>query len=277
MHKDFNLFTTANNKIAVTIYGYQKFAHNPCLIYVHGFKGFKDWGFVPFVGEYFASKGYSVITFNFSHNGIGEKKSEFTELEKFANNTFSLETKELSEIVDAYFFGFFGETSNSKLGIIGHSRGSAVTVFTVRKRKEISALALWAPIAKIDRYTDRQKTEWEEKGYLEFLNTRTNQMMRVNYKLLEDIEKNKDRKLNIENAVRKYRGPLLIIHGEQDLTVPAIEGEMIYEWSNKKKSSYVNIPATGHTFDVVHPFNGSNPKFDRVLNETEQFFNKYLF
>jgi len=39
-------------------------------VYVHGFKGFKDWGFVPYIGETFASKGFAFLTFNFSHNGI---------------------------------------------------------------------------------------------------------------------------------------------------------------------------------------------------------------
>jgi len=276
MHKDFNLFTTLNNKISVTIYGYENFEKNPTLIYVHGFKGFKDWGFVPYTGEYFAGKGYSVITFNFSHNGVNGTSDEFTDPEKFADNTYSLETDELSEVIDAYFFGFFGETTNNRLGLIGHSRGGGIAILTAKKRKEITAVALWSSIAKVDRYTQHQKEQWKNKGYLEVVNSRTNQVMKLNLSVLEDIEKNLEKKLNIENAVQKYNRPLLIIHGEQDLTVPVSEGHLLHEWSNKKKTHFRVIPASGHTFDIVHPFAGSNVKFDIVLAETEEFFNNNL-
>lgn len=276
MQRDFNLFTSANNEIPITIYGYENFEKNPALIYVHGFKGFKDWGFVPFLGEYFAGNGYSVITFNFSHNGVGSVKDEFTEPEKFANNTFSLELSELSEIIDAYLFGFFGTASNNKIGLLGHSRGGAVSILTAKKRKEISALAVWSSIAKVDRYTEHQKKEWKKNGFIEVLNSRTNQSMKLNVSVLNDIEKNKEKKLNIINAVQKFKRPFLIVHGEQDLTVPFKEGEELYEWSNKKKTRLVAVPAAGHTFDIVHPFAGTNRKFDNVLSETLQFFNKNL-
>jgi uncharacterized protein len=276
MHKDFNLFTTANNKIPVTIYGYENFETKPCLIYVHGFKGFKNWGFVPYTAEYLAENGYSVLTFNFSHNGIGSDPLEFTEPDMFSNNTFSLEIEELSEIIDAYLFGFFGEIPGSSLGIIGHSRGGAVSLLTAIKRKEVSAMALWASISRVDRYTEHQKKEWLEKGYLEVANSRTGQIMKLNYTALEDIEKNKDKSLNVENAVKKYNRPLLILHGEQDLSVPVKEGEELYDWSNKKKTIFRKIPAAGHTFDIVHPFEGSNPKFETVLSETLKFFNNYF-
>jgi uncharacterized protein len=273
MHKDFNLFTTANNKITVTIYGYENFAKNPCIIYVHGFKGFKDWGFVPYAGEYFAGKGYSVITFNFSHNGIGNDKNEFTEPDKFAENTFSLEVSELSEVIDAYLFGFFGETENSRIGLMGHSRGGAIAILTAGRRTEITALAVWASISHLDRYTDRQKDEWRKNGFVEVVNSRTNQVMKLNLSVLEDVEKNMDKKLNIEKGVKKYNRPLLVIHGEQDLTVPVQEGKDIFNWANSKKSRLEIIPAAGHTFDIVHPFEGSNPKFEKVLAATWEFFN----
>lgn len=276
MHKDFSLFTSVNNELTVTVYGYENLGKNPTLIYVHGFKGFKDWGFVPFTAEYFESKGYAVITFNFSHNGIGKIKDEFTEVDKFADNTYSLEVSELSEMIDAYFFGFFGNNSNSRIGLIGHSRGGAIAILTAKKRKEVNAVAVWSSIASVDRYTTRQKKEWIKQGYAEIVNSRTNQVMKLNLSVLDDIEKNKEKKLNIEYAVEKYNRPLLIVHGEQDLTVPVKEGRRIFNASNPKKTRLITIPAAGHTFDIVHPFAGTNQKFDKVLNETEQFFSNYL-
>lgn len=276
MKKDFVLITRKSEKIIITTYGYDNKKSSPCLIFVHGFKGFKDWGFWPYIGNYFADNGYFVITFNFSHNGIGENLTEFTELDKFAANTFSLECEELNEIIDAYLNNFFGVRSNSRIGLVGHSRGGGDSLLVSSRRKEIGSVALWASIANFNRYSERQEKEWRKNGVFEVLNTRTNQMMKLNISLLEDLDKNKNGLLNLEIAARKLNKPLLIIHGEQDLAVPIMEAEQIYNWSDKEKTEFHKINASGHTFDVTHPFMGSNSKLDLVLDKTLEFFNKNL-
>lgn len=276
MNKEFVLNTKKNEKLRITTYGYENLETAPCLIFVHGFKGFKDWGFWTYSGNHFAEKGFFVLTFNFSHNGVGESLIEFTELDKFANNTFSLELEELNEVIDAYLNNFFGVKNNKQIGIVGHSRGGGDSLIVSSKRKEIKAVVTWAAVANFDRYTKRQAKEWRKNGFFEVLNTRTNQMMRLNVSLLEDIEKNKEDLLNLEKAARNLNKPFLIIHGEQDLSVPIKEGEQIYNWSNKKLTEFYKIKASGHTFDITHPFEGSNPKFDSVLEKTLTFFKQHL-
>ncbi|MBT8385830.1 MAG: prolyl oligopeptidase family serine peptidase, partial [Ignavibacteria bacterium] len=253
------------------VYGSDNLKSGPCLIFVHGFKGFKDWGFGPYIGDYFAKKGFFVITFNFSHNGIGEKKTEFTELDKFAENTFSLEVTELNEVIDAYLNSFFGGRSEKGIGIAGHSRGGAITLLTSQSRSEVKAVSVWSSISKLDRYSERQKDEWRKKGVFNVLNTRTNQVMPLNISLLEDLENNSD-KLNIKSAVENLKKPLLIIHGENDLAVPINEAKQLLNWADKNNSEFFKIDKAGHTYDIKHPFEGSNPKFERVLEKTEKFF-----
>jgi dienelactone hydrolase len=276
MNKDFVLITKKNDKIRITSYGFEYINSAPCLIFVHGFKGFKDWGFWPYTGNYFTSKGFFVLTFNFSHNGIGEGITEFTELDKFAENTLSLELDELNEIIDAYSKNFFEGKSNFKIGIIGHSRGGGISLLASSNRNEIGAVALWASVANFDRYTKRQRNVWRKNGSFEVLNTRTNQMMKLSVSLLDDIEKNKNGSLNLEQSAKNLNKPMLLLHGEQDLTVPIKEAEKIYNWSNKELTEFYKVSATGHTFNVTHPFEGSNPKFDFVLDKTLNFFNKHL-
>lgn len=276
MNKDFVLNTKKNEKIRITSYGYENLESASCLIFVHGFKGFKDWAFWPYSGNYFAERGFFVLTFNFSHNGIGGNLTELSELDKFANNTFSLELEELNEIIDAYLNDFFGNTKNERIGIVGHSRGGGEVLIVSSLRKEINAVTTWAAVENFNRYSERQAKEWRKNGVFEVLNTRTNQMMRLNVSLLEDIENNKDDRLNIAKAVRKLNKPLLMIHGEQDLSVPLKEAENIYYWSNKDLTEFHKIEATGHTFDITHPFESSNRKFDFVLEKTLNFFNKNL-
>jgi uncharacterized protein len=276
MKKDFILTTKKANILRISTFSVDGNVMSPCLVYVHGFKGFKDWGFVPYVGNYFSNRGFFVIPFNFSHNGVGESLTEFDELGKFAKNTISLEVEELSEIIDNYTAGFFCKWNNQKIGIIGHSRGGGVSLLLAAQVISVDAVAVWASISKFDRYTKNQKASWQKEGFSEVLNSRTNQRMKLNLDLLEDIEKNKNEKLNIEKSVKNLKIPLLIAHGDEDTSVPFREAKDLYKWSNKKLSHFLGLPKTGHTFDVIHPFEGSNPKFEMLLEETNSFFNKYL-
>ncbi|MEN8193904.1 MAG: alpha/beta fold hydrolase [Bacteroidota bacterium] len=276
MTQKYSYTTTRGNNISVTTYGNENILNNSCIVIVHGFKGFKDWGFFPYTAEYFASLGFFVITFNFSHNGIGEKKYEFTELDKFAQNTFSLEIDELTEIVKAYAKNYFGETNNKKIGLLGHSRGGAIAMLATKTLNEISCVATWASVFNLDRYSERQKEEWRKKKYFSVLNTRTNQEMRLNISLLDDLEENIDDKLNIANAVQKLEVPLFIAHGREDLAVKLVEAEDIYNCSDKSKTELFIIENTGHTFNCVHPFEGSNEIFMNLLNRTGAFFSKNL-
>lgn len=275
MIKDFSLKSSLNNILNVTFYGIEKISYEPCLIFVHGFKGFKDWGFIPFLAKHFADNGYCVITFNFSHNGIGKNQFELTEMDKFSKNTISLEVNELLDLINAYKSGYFGNVFG-KIGIIGHSRGGAVALISSLKSRGVNCYCVWASVSKLDRYTERQKKEWRKKGFIEIINSRTNQILKIDVEVLNDIEQIIKGPDNIEAAVKKLKKPLLIIHGEQDLTVPIAEGLQLYDWSDKKITKFVKIPGAGHTFDIVHPFKHSNLKFNKVLSESLIFFNQYL-
>lgn len=276
MSKDFILNVQNGNILRITAFGIEHIDNAPCLILVHGFKGFKDWGFGPHIGEYFSNKGFFVLTFNFSHNGVGDSLTDFIELDKFAENTFSLELAELNELILAYDFGFFGNAANKGIGLLGHSRGGAISLLVGSGSNDVKAVTTWAAVSNFDRYTERQKEEWKKRGYIEVLNTRTKQRMRLNVSLLEDIENNIEGSLNIEQAVKNMNKPLLIIQGKNDLAVPVSEAETLYNWSDKELTELQIIPAAGHTFDVKHPFEGSNKKFDTVLEKTYYFFKTNL-
>ena len=39
----------------------EQFSNQPVVVFVHGFKGFKDWGHFQKVGEEFAKKGFAFV------------------------------------------------------------------------------------------------------------------------------------------------------------------------------------------------------------------------
>ncbi|MCX8056161.1 MAG: prolyl oligopeptidase family serine peptidase [Ignavibacteria bacterium] len=282
MKKDFTFTTSKNFTIRGTIFYNSSPENLPAIFIIHGFKGFKDWGYVPFFAQELADNGFFVVTFNFSHNGIGENPFEFTELEKFANNTISLEVSELDELIEFYNNGGFGfNGKNNSIGLIGHSRGGAIALIHTSEanqknvHKNIKALALWGTIATFERYTKHQVELWKKQGFLEVINSRTNQVMRLNKVLLEDYEMNKER-FNLLKCISKIKIPIIIIHGDQDLTVPLSEAFQLYESSNKSLTELVVIPSAGHTFNIVHPYQGSNPQFEQVKAKTIDFFIKHF-
>lgn len=263
-------------KLSVTTFGGRPGKDARCVIYAHGFKGFKDWGFVPYIGEYLSARGFFVVTFNFSHNGVGDNPVEFTELEKFARNTYSREIRELSEIVDAVKGGVFGPISKPRVGLLGHSRGGGITLLTTAFKRDIAAAAVWSSVSTFDRYSEEHKQQWRRDGYYEVINARTGQVMHLNIALLDDFEINRDDLHNIEQAVRKITCPLLVVHGEQDESVSVAEGREIHFWAGPEKSELMVVKGTGHTFDAKHPFEGGNPKLDAALEKTAGFFDRHL-
>jgi len=274
MNKELTHSTTRSNLIRLTLYGADLPADAPCILYIHGFKGFKDWGFVPFAGEYFVEKGIRFLTFNFSHNGIGSDKESFTELIKFKKNTFSLEVSEAREIIDETLKGTFFEVHGDlKLGVIGHSRGGGVALCAATDDKEkVQGLCTWAAISTFDRYSAEQKENWRQQGYLPVVNSRTGQVFQLGIGLLDDLEENLGGSLNIRQKVMDSKVPLCITHGGDDEAVSQNDARAIYEWAEWKPAELHVIDGTGHTFDCKHPWQGTTPAFDQVLTHSHNFF-----
>ncbi len=64
----------------------------PLILFVHGFKGFKDWGIFNMMADEFAKKGFVFMKINLSHNGTTpEQLIDFADLEAFGNNNFTIE------------------------------------------------------------------------------------------------------------------------------------------------------------------------------------------
>lgn len=250
---------------------------SPCIIFAHGFKGFKDWGGFPYMLEKLAETGYIAVSFNFSHNGVAaDKPMDFTRLDLFAQNTHSKELSDLHTIIDYIYSN--AENYNidkNRIALIGHSRGGAAVIIGASEDERIKALITLASVGDVNRYTPEQIKRWREKGYIEIPNTRTNQMMRMDSAFLDDIEQNRER-LNIEKAFCRLKIPALIIHGKEDLAVKFTDAEKLFAASDKSKTELYIIENTGHTFGLEHPFKGTTKPFDTVIEKMKEFLESKL-
>lgn len=269
--------TDQENILNLSLFGGENFGDKPCVIYVHGFKGFKDWGFVPHTAAFLAQEGFSVITFNFSHNGIGPDGETFTELDKFERNTFSLEVSELQEVIrKATRTDFFGAKATSGLGVLGHSRGGGIALLASHLQPEVQAVATWGSVSSFDRVSKEDKQTWKKQGYREVLNSRTGQVFRMGMAMFQDVEKHAKNSLNILKAVKNLERPLLILHGQSDETVPAFEAEQLNIFGNPALTDFRLIPQASHTFNSTHPFSGPSEALSLSLSATSNFFQAHL-
>ncbi len=243
------------------------------IVVVHGFKGFKDWGFFPFTCDRLAAAGHAVVSFNMSHNGVGKLPLEFTELERFGANTLSLELDEVLLIVDEVIAGDLIPNRPRRVGIFGHSRGGGQAILAAGEDDRIEAIATWAAVSHFDRWTQETRDEWRAVGRIWIMNERTGQQMPLDVGLLEDFEANRER-LDIPSAAAQLEMPWLIVHGRDDRTVPAEEGRALA--AAGRHGRLVLVGGAGHTFEARHPFEESTSQLDEALDATVSHFARHL-
>ena len=247
----------------------------PLVIFVHGFKGFKDWGTHNLTAKYFVEKGFQFLKFNFSHNGISLKDKEvFDDLEAFGQNTFSKELFDLDEVLT---FALSGEEFKApeRVFLIGHSRGGGICIIQAAEDHRISGLVTWASVNRFSNmWQPEQESQWKKDGVIYSVNMRTKQQMPLNVTLLEDLEHNSEL-LEIDSAAKKVSQPWLIIHGTADPGVAVAQAKELNR--QNAKSQLLLIEEGDHVFGAKHPWTANEipEKLKEVCDETISFLRKY--
>ena len=250
----------------------------PVIVCIHGFKGFKDWGFWPHVANRLREAGYGVLRFNFSRSGIGADLETLSETGLFESGTYTHEVEDLREVLthlaERRLPGSEGLDA-SRVGLLAHSRGS-VSALAVAASGEFSvrSVALWNPVSTVLWWDEQTRRRWREAGFWESVNTRTGQVFRMKTALLDDAEQNRDRLHPAVNAGR-LSIPLLAVVAAQDETVPPAAGSRLAAAAGRF-GSVEEIAATGHTFGAAHPFPGATPALEEAIRVTRGHFGRTL-
>lgn len=221
----------------------------PLVIFVHGFKGFKDWGAYNLVARYFAQNGYRYLKFNLSHGGVTtEKPNDVTDMEAFAANTFSKEMIDVDLVINYAVKNL----NTDSVFLIGHSRGGGLSILQAANNPHVKALITWSSISSFDSLWKKdQEAEWKKEGKIHVVNARTKEKMPLNVSLLEDFEANKDQLNIIENA-KRINIPWLIIQGDDDVNVPLEHAQKL---ANANPSCrLIKIEGANHVYGASHPY-----------------------
>lgn len=223
------------------------------IIFVHGFKGFKDWGTHSLTAEYFAAQGFDFLKFNFSHAGISANSNNgmFDDLNAFSLNTFSKELFDLDQVIT---FASSGKSfpSPDHIFVIGHSLGGAISIIQTAEDKRIDKLVTWASVSNLrNLWSNEQEEAWRKNGTLYIHNTRTDQQMPLSIEILEDLNHHSER-LDVLNAARSVEKPWLIIHGDSDTSIAT---EQAQELNRQQELARILLIEGGdHVFGGRHPW-----------------------
>jgi uncharacterized protein len=278
IRKSLTLQNKSNEDIIIDLRFDEGTKDAPTIIIVHGFKGFKDWGFFPDLGRRLTGSGYATLCFNFSRNGIGSDLNKFTRLDKFAENTYSHELEDLEIILEAIKTGKVGKNiiDTESLGILGHSRGGAIAILAAHQHPDdFKALVTWSSISNLYRYSEEQIAQWGKEGFIEIENSRTKQMMRINKTLWDDLQKNKKR-FDLLKAAGDIEIPSLFVHGENDTSVPLSESEALHENCGAYSKRLEIIENATHTFGIRHPFESITPEYETACYLSEHWFDNNM-
>src|SRR5512140_3697465 len=113
------------------------------VVIIHGFKGFKEWGFFPWIAEQLAAAEKSATCrFNMSRSGIGTDDEHFDRLDLFADDTYTTQLNDVQAILR--YVGSREETRHLPLFLFGHSRGGAIALLSAAKADGCAGIITWS-------------------------------------------------------------------------------------------------------------------------------------
>lgn len=235
----------------------------PLLIFVHGFKGFKDWGTHHLVARFFAENGYRLLKFNFSHNGTTtEQPLDFADLIAFSENTFSTELDDLKYVIDFATSGSVIPAATSVI-LMGHSMGGGIIIIKAAEDDRVSKLITMASVGTFRNLWPLQaEQQWRTMGVMYFPNYRTGQQMPIKVSLLDDLDRNPGR-LNVLARAADVKQPWLLIHGTADSTVPISQAHELK--AMQPNARFLIMPNADHVFGGTHPY--ISPELPPMLHD----------
>ncbi len=176
------------------------------IVLCHGFSTSKDGRTYTRLEDILTQRDLS--TFRLDFFGHGESEGKFEDITT-------------SEAVDDVLSAirFLKDSGYVKIGLMGSSFGGLASILAAAKSKEPYVLALKSPVSNhlevlSNRFTTKDREYWRKKGFVEMTGV-DDEWHRLNYSFYEDAER-----IDGYEAAQKIRIPTLIVHGDEDETVP---------------------------------------------------------
>lgn len=240
------------------------------ILFLHGYKGYKDWGAWELLGKAFTHEKYGFCSFNFSHNGgTVNNPIDFPDLEAFAQNRYSYELEDAHTMVNL----LHAKYPSAKIHLMGHSRGGGIACLCAAQNSKVSSLVT---LAAVDDFKTRfikgeALMNWKVKCVFTIRNGRTLQDMPHYYSFYEDYFAHENN-LNILHNLKQFNKAALHLHGTEDEAVSISCSKSL---AQQTKGQFVALEGTGHTFGSKHPWKSEQlpQPMQAIVTHVLKFYN----
>lgn len=210
--------------------------YDTAVVFCHGFPSNSRGSTSLRIGRALPRAGFLVFRFDFSHNPESEGR--------FEEKLMSQEVDDIKSAIDFVSNHF----SFKKLVLYGHSTGAIDASLYAYRDKRIDKLVLTGAVANLKNaarydFTDEQVRDFWKNGYIVY--RRKGEW--VDGKKLKKRFYDEFFTLDIPKAIKKFKRPILIIHGEKDLIPYEREALILYRMANQPKK-FVLIKGADHSF-----------------------------
>jgi len=223
-----------------------------CIVFLHGYMGYKDYGFIPVLGRRLADWGAVVHRFNFAFSGMTNNIESFERADLFAQQTWNAQVYDTLCVIDAVKGGRLGG-QGVPMVLMGHSRGGVAAILTAGRHGERAGLDAVVTIAAPETSCSmdaRAQQAWLASGVLDVRSNRTGQEMAILSRWLEEQIADPAGHRVLGQA-RQIQIPVLTTHGQADETVDPQSVKHIAEAAPNGRTTL--IPDANHVFNMPNP------------------------
>ena len=210
---------------------------HPGVVICHGCTGQRMESSFLFVELSRRLEAAGVASLRFDFHGSGESDGDFSEM------TVTSERADAMAAID--FFKAHGEIDPDRVGLLGLSLGGYVTACVLGVRADVRAAATWSATGKapgqwLKRFPPDQLDHLKREGWVDVSG------LRMSAAFFGDLDENKPYDL-----IAAYRGPVLVVHGTEDLVVPMAEAERYVSVLRARPDARCEslfVDGAGHTF-----------------------------
>lgn len=243
------------------------------LLLCHGFRGYKDWGFIPLLASTIATQGTPVAAFNMSGSGIAGPDGAFTERERFRKNTYAAELDDIHRV--ARWLRQRLDAGDPVLGLMGHSRGGAMALLYAASHPEVRTVVSLAAPSRIGVWPEAAFEAWRAHRPHIVRDFRTRADLELGPEIYDDIVKC-GAAYDLHRAAASLTIPFLVVQGDRDRSVPLEEGRTLASWGPREMTELAIIENAGHSFQAGDKIRRTPPQLLEMIERVSAWVRRTM-
>ncbi len=232
-------FVSEGQQVVGTLHLPDGVGSHPAVVLCHGFTGQRIETHFLFVKTSRALEGAGIASLRFDFRGSGESEGEFRDM------TVETEVSDALKAVDTVCA--LSEIDADRVGVLGLSLGGFVAACVTGFEKRVKSTVLWSAVASLSetigrRFDAEQRKLFEEQGYVDIGGHALGKGFMDAVEALDPLQ-----------LIGKSSGPVLIVHGTADESVP-VEHAHRYETSARHGNRRVEkliVKGADHTYATL--------------------------